>query len=63
LSSVGLDAGRGTTPVKGVASALHPGKTRASGATASITDHRNRPIQDQVLISHAASLAEATYEV
>jgi len=34
----GLDAGRGTTPVTGVASAIHPLKIGASGATASITD-------------------------
>jgi len=36
-SAVGLDAGRGTTRVVSVESALHP-ELRASGATASITD-------------------------
>src|SRR5680860_1860620 len=37
LTAVGLDAGRGTTPVTGVASASTL-KIGASGATASITD-------------------------
>jgi hypothetical protein len=59
-SSVGLDAGRGTTRVTSVASALSL-KIRASGATASITEHCNR--LSQVSLSHAASLAEATREV
>jgi hypothetical protein len=60
---VGLDAGRGTTPVTGVASALGPEKIRASGATASITEHCNKLNTSQDSISHAASLAEATPEV
>jgi hypothetical protein len=37
-SAVGLDAGRGTMRETSVASALHPVKIRASGATASITE-------------------------
>jgi len=57
-SAVGLDAGRGTTPVTGVASARH----RASGATASITDFRITWFEPNQL-RHAASLAEATCEV
>jgi hypothetical protein len=61
LGTVGLDAGRGTTPVNGVASALHPVNIRASGATASITEHCKKVVR--VSFSHAASLAEATREV
>jgi len=55
---VGLDAGRGTTPVTGVASA----RQSASGATASITDFCNQLVEPVSFI-HAASLAEATCEV
>jgi len=62
-SAVGLDAGRGTTRVTSVASALHPVKIRASGATASITEHCNGLIRVKPSISHAASLAEATPKV
>jgi hypothetical protein len=62
-SAVGLDAGRGTTRVTSVASALHPVEIRASGATASITEHCNGLIRVKPSISHAASLAEATPEV
>jgi hypothetical protein len=60
---VGLDAGRGTTPVTGVASAVRPVKIRASGATASITDHCNKAGSIRISFHHAASLAEATWEV
>src|SRR5665648_683439 len=41
-SAVGLNAGRGTKPETGVASAVHPVNIRASGATASITDHYSK---------------------
>jgi hypothetical protein len=42
---VGLDAGRGTTRMTSVASALQPVKIRASGATASITEHCDKLTQ------------------
>ncbi len=61
-STVGLDAGRGTTPVTGVASAFGPWKIGAFGATASITD-LCISWSKQISFSHAASLAEATCEV
>jgi hypothetical protein len=59
MRAVGLDAGRGTTPVTGVASA----RQEASGATASITDLCIKAGSDRTSPSHAASLAEATCEV
>jgi len=61
VRTVGLDAGRGTTPVNGVAGAFPSGDVRASGATASITEHRIRLARTG--LRHAASLAEATREV
>ena len=61
-SAVGLDAGRGTTPVIGVASAVHPLKIgRPAPPRRSRTTAQNRTELNR--FSHAASLAEATYEV
>jgi hypothetical protein len=58
LSAVGLDAGRGTTPVTGVASArqrrLAPPRRSRTPAISWF---------ELVSFSHAASLAEATREV
>jgi hypothetical protein len=62
LTAVGLDAGRGTTPVTGVASAVHPeGPGRLAPPRRSRTSASAG--SNATSLSHAVSLAEATCEV
>src|SRR5450759_1587144 len=58
ISTVGLDAGRGTTRVTTVASALQPVKNRASGATASITEHCDKLTQIRLIQLKSTSVMQ-----